>query len=63
MQIVGVMAILMMAAGGGCTGMYCTYVQGREDETKLTIIGVSVFSLIFAIALGVSVWAFMSEAT
>lgn len=43
--------------------MYCTYVQGREDETKLTIIGVSVFSLIFAIALGVSVWAFMSEAT
>ncbi len=62
MQIAGAMAILMMAAGG-CTGMYCIYVQGREDETKLTIIGVGVFSLILAVALGVSAWAFMSEAT
>lgn len=62
MQVTGAVAILMMAAGG-CTGMYCIYVQGREDETKLTIIGVSVFSLILAVALGVSAWAFMSEAT
>ena len=62
MQIAGAMAILMMAAGG-CTGMYCIYVQGREDETKLTIIGGSVFCLIFAVALGVSAWAIMSEAT
>jgi len=62
MQIAGAMAILMMAVGG-CTGMYCIYVQGREDETKLSIIGVSVFLLIFAVALGVSSWAFMSEAT
>lgn len=37
--------------------------HGREEEAKLTIIGVSVFSLIFAVALGVSAWAFMSEAT
>lgn len=62
MQIAGAMAILMMAAGG-CTGMYCIYVQGREDETKLTIIGASVFLLIFAVGLSVSVWAIMSEAT
>lgn len=62
MQIAGAMAILMMATGG-CTGMYCIYVQGREDETKLSNIGVSVFLLIFAVALGVSSWAFMSEAT
>ena len=40
------MAILMMAVGG-CTGMYCIYVQGREDETKLSIIGVSVFFVDF----------------
>ena len=62
MQIAGARAILMMAVGG-CTGMYCIYVQDREDETKLTIIGVSVFSLILAVALGVSAWAIMSEAT
>lgn len=62
MQIAGAMAVLMMAAGG-CTGMYLIYVEGREDETKLTIIGGSVFVLIFAAALGVSVWAFMSEVT
>lgn len=62
MHISGAMAILMMAAGG-CTGMYCIYVQGREDETKLTIIGVSVFCLFFAVALGVSAWAIVSEAT
>lgn len=62
MQIAGAMAILMMAAGG-CTGMYCIYVQGREDETKLTIIGASVFLLIFAVGLSVSAWAIMSEAT
>lgn len=62
MHISGAMAILMMAAGG-CTGMYCIYVQGREDETKLAIIGVSVFCLFFAVALGVSAWAIMSEAT
>ena len=62
MQIAGAMAILMMAVGG-CPGMYCIYVQDREDETKLTIIGVSVFSLILAVALGVSAWAIMSEAT
>ena len=62
MQIAGAMAVLMMAVGG-CTGMYWIYVEGREDETKLTIIGGSVFVLIFAVALGVSTWAFMSEAT
>lgn len=62
MQIAGAMAILMMAAGV-CTGMYCIYVQGREDETKLTIIGASVFLLIFAVGLSVSAWAIMSEAT
>lgn len=62
MQIAGAKAILMMAAGG-CTGMYCIYVQGREDETKLTIIGASVFLLIFAVGLSVSAWAIMSEAT
>lgn len=62
MHISGAMAILMMAAGG-CTGMYCIYAQGREDETKLTIIGVSVFCLFFAVALGVSAWAIVSEAT
>jgi len=62
MQIAGAMAILMMAAGG-CTGMYCICVQGREDETKLTIIGASVFLLIFAVGLSVSAWAIMSEAT
>lgn len=62
MQIAGAMAILMTAVGG-CTGMYCIYVQGREDEAKLTIIGVSVFLLIFAVGLSVSAWAIMSEAT
>lgn len=62
MRIAGAMAILMMAAGG-CTGMYCIYVQGREDETKLTIIGASVFLLIFAVGLSVSAWAIMSEET
>jgi hypothetical protein len=62
MQIAGAMAIFMMAAGG-CIGMYCIYVQGREDEKKLTIIGASVFLLIFAVGLSVSAWAIMSEAT
>ena len=62
MQIVGVMAILMMAAGG-CIGIYCICMQGWEDEAKPTIIAVSVLSLILAVALGVSAWAFMSEAT
>jgi len=62
MQITGAVALLIMAAGGG-TGMGCILLQGGEDETKLTIIGVGVFSLILAVALGVSAWAFMSEAT
>lgn len=62
MQIFGVMAILIMAAGG-CVGMYWIHVEGRENETKLTIISTSVFLLIYAVALGVSAWAFMSEAT
>jgi hypothetical protein len=59
MQIVGAMAILIMAG----TGMCWIYVEGREDETKLTTINARVFLLIYAVALGVSAWAFMSEAT
>ena len=59
MQIVGVMAILIMAG----TGMSWIYVEGREDKTKLTIISARVFLLIYAVALGVSAWALMSDAT
>ena len=59
MQIVNVMAILIMAGAGMCF----IYAEGREDETKLTAISASVFLLMYVVVLGVSAWAFMSEAT